>query len=182
MLSLIRTANLTRLSGLVAVLLVAAACSSSGGATTAPTTAATAAASAAPTAAASSAPSEAASEAPSAAAGGAYTLTIVTSATVGKYLSGEDGKTLYVFSPDSTPNKSTCTGSCATNWPPFTLDPGETAVAGAGVTGTIATFARDDGSTQVSYNGKPLYYFANDKAAGDTNGQGIAGKWKVAAP
>ena len=183
MLISIRTTNFSRASGLVAALLAAAACSSSGGASAAPTAAApTAAESMAPSAAASSAPSEAASAAPSAAAGGAYTLTIVTSATVGKYLSGEDGKTLYEFSADSTPNKSACTGSCATNWPPFVLDTGETAVAGAGVTGTIATFARDDGSTQVSYNGKPLYYFANDKAAGDTNGQGIAGKWKVAAP
>ena len=182
MLTSIRTANVTRFSGLVAALLVATACSSGGGASTALTAVPTAAESAAPTAAASSAPSEAASAAPSAAAGGAYTLTIVTSATVGKYLSGEDGKTLYVFSPDSTPNKSTCTGACATTWPPFALDTGETAVAGAGVTGTIATFARDDGSTQVSYNGKPLYYFANDKAAGDTNGQGVAGKWTVAAP
>lgn len=180
MFSSIRTTNFSRASGLVAVLLVAAACSSGGGASSAPTAAAsTAAESTAPSAAPAS---EAASEAPSAAAGGAYTLTVVTSATVGKYLSGEDGKTLYVFSPDSTPNKSTCTGACATNWPPFALDTGETAVAGTGVTGTIATFARDDGSTQVSYNGKPLYYFANDKAAGDTNGQGVAGKWTVAAP
>ena len=184
MLISIRFTNFSRASGLVAALLVAAGCSSGGGASSAPTAAAptaaasTAAESAAPSAAAAS---EAASAAPSAASG-AYTLTIVTSATVGKYLSGEDGKTLYEFSVDSTPNKSACTGSCATNWPPFVLDTGETAVAGAGVTGTIATFARDDGSTQVSYNGKPLYYFANDKAAGDTNGQGIAGKWKVAAP
>ena len=97
MLTSIRTANVTRFSGLVAALLVATACSSGGGASTAPTAAPTAAESAAPTAAASSAPSEAASAGPSAAAGGAYTLTIVTSATVGKYLSGEDGKTWGAF-------------------------------------------------------------------------------------
>ena len=177
MLTSIRPGNLIRFSGLVTALLVAAACSSGGGATAAPTTAA---ASAAPPAA-TSAPSEAASAAPSAAAGGALTLTVATSATAGKYLAGADGKTLYVFSPD-TPNKSACTGSCATNWPPLTVAAGGSAPTATGATGTIATFARDDGSTQVSYNGKPLYYFANDKAAGDTNGQGVAGKWTVAAP
>jgi predicted lipoprotein with Yx(FWY)xxD motif len=178
MLSSIRSTNLTRASGLVAAMLVAAACSSGGGATAAPSAAA---ASAAPPAAASSAPSEAASAAPSAAAGGALTLTVATSATAGKYLAGADGKTLYVFSPD-TPNKSACSGSCATNWPPLTVAAGGSAPTATGATGTLATFARDDGTTQVSYNGKPLYYFANDKAAGDTNGQGVAGKWTVAAP
>jgi predicted lipoprotein with Yx(FWY)xxD motif len=173
----------TRVFALVSALLVAAACSSSGGATTAPTTATAPSTEPAPTAPSSAPASTEASSAPSEAAGGAYTLTVVsTNATVGDYLSGEDGKTLYTFSPDSAPNKSTCTGDCATNWPPFVLEPGETAVAGAGVSGTIATFARDDGSTQVSYNGKPLYYFAGDKAAGDTAGQGIGGKWFAAKP
>ena len=173
MLSPFRTT--TRVSGLVVALLVVAACSSGGGASTAPTTSAAPPASTAP----SSAPASAeASAAPSEAAGGSYTLTVVsTNATVGAYLAGEDGKTLYTFTPDSAPNKSTCNGDCATNWPPLVE-----AVAGTGVSGTIATFARDDGSNQVSYNGKPLYYFAGDKAAGDTNGQGVGGKWFVAKP
>ena len=183
MLNSIRTTNFSRASGLVAALLVAAACSSGGGASSAPTAAPpTAAESTAPSAApASEAASAAPSAAPSAAAGGALTLTVATSATAGKYLAGADGKTLYVFSPD-TANKSACTGSCATNWPPLTVAAGGSAPTATGATGTLATFARDDGTTQVSYNGKPLYYFANDKAAGDTNGQGVAGKWTVAAP
>ena len=178
MLSPFRTT--TRVFGLVMALLVAAACSSGGGASTAPTTSAAPPASTAP----SSAPASAeASAAPSEAAGGSYTLTVVsTNATVGAYLAGEDGKTLYTFTPDSAPNKSTCNGDCASSWPPFTLDTGETAVAGTGVSGTIATFARDDGTTQVSYNGKPLYYFGGDKAAGDTAGQGLGGKWFAAKP
>jgi len=170
----------TRVLGLATALLVAAACSSGGGASTAPTTSAAPPASTAP----SSAPASAeASSAPSEAAGGAYTLTVVsTNATIGDYLAGEDGKTLYTFTPDTAPNKSTCSGDCATSWPAFTLDTGETAVAGTGVSGAIATFARDDGTTQVSYNGKPLYYFAGDKAAGDTAGQGLGGKWFAAKP
>lgn len=173
----------TRVVGLASALLIATACSSGGGATTAPTTATVPSTAPASTAPSSAPASTEASSAPSEAAGSPYTLTIVsTNATVGDYLAGEDGKTVYTFSPDSAPDKSTCTGDCATNWPPFVLEPGETAVAGAGVTGTVATFARDDGSTQVSYNGKPLYYFAGDKAAGDTAGQGIGGKWFAAKP
>jgi predicted lipoprotein with Yx(FWY)xxD motif len=174
----------TRVLGLVAILLIAAACSSSGGASAPPATASVAPSSApASTEASPAAASEVPSSEPSEAAGGAYELTVVKNATLGDFLAGEDGMTLYTFSPDATPNKSTCNGDCATTWPPFALDSGETATAGSGVSGTIASFARDDGSTQVSYNGKPLYYFANDKAAGDTNGEGAAnGKWHVAKP
>ena len=172
--------HVTRVAGLVGTLILAAACSSGGGATTAPTTAPV---STAPSAAPASLPASAApSAAPSEAAGGSYELTVAKSASLGDYVAGEDGMTLYTFDPDTAPNKSTCNGDCATTWPPFVLETGETATAGAGISGTIATFARDDGSTQVSYNGKPVYYFKNDKAAGDTNGEGVAGKWHVVKP
>ena len=165
-----------RAVGLVAVLLIAAACSSTGGAS-APASVAASAPPPASTEASVAPPSEDASSAPSEAAGGSVTLTVVKNATLGDFLAGADGMTLYAFTPDATPGKSTCNGDCATNWPPLVE-----AVAGTGVSGTIATFARDDGSNQVSYNGKPLYYFAGDKAAGDTNGQGVGGKWFVAKP
>jgi hypothetical protein len=52
--------------------------------------------------------------------------------------------------------------------------------AGSGVTGTLGTFARADGSLQVTYGGRALYYFASDKQAGDTTGQGVGGVWFVA--
>ena len=173
----------SRVLGLGAMLVLAAACSSSGGASATPAAPSVAPSTAPASTEPSTAPaSEAPSAAPSEAAGEEYKLTIVKNATLGDYLAGEDGKTLYTFTPDTAPNKSTCNGDCASSWPPFTLDTGETAVAGTGVSGTIATFARDDGTTQVSYNGKPLYYFAGDKAAGDTNGQGVGGKWFVAKP
>ncbi len=70
---------------------------------------------------------------------------------------------------------------CPTNWPAFTLDAGETLAAGEGVTGVVGTFARSDGTMQVAYDGRPLYYFAGDKAAADVNGQGKGGVWFVAA-
>lgn len=105
------------------------------------------------------------------------------SAAVGAYLTGEDGMTLYTFKPDAAAaGKSTCNGDCATAWPPFILEDGETAVPGDGVSGSIATITRDDNSQQVTYNGAPLYYFSQDKSAGDTTGQGKSGVWFVAAP
>ncbi len=105
----------------------------------------------------------------------------VGNGAVGAYLTGKDGKTLYVFTPDSA-NKSTCTDQCATNWPPFTVPAGTTPKADSAVTGTLSTFARADGTQQVAINGLPLYYFVKDTKAGETNGQGVGGKWFVATP
>jgi predicted lipoprotein with Yx(FWY)xxD motif len=57
------------------------------------------------------------------------------------------------------------------------------AMAGEGVDATLlGTITRDDGSTQVTYNGWPLYYFHEDVAAGDTNGQGVEGVWFLVSP
>lgn len=120
------------------------------------------------------------SASPAAGGGEAYTINASTT-DLGTFLTGEDGKTLYYFAKDTAPGASTCTGDCATNWPALTVDSADTLAAGNGVTGVLATFARADGSTQVSYDGRPLYYFAADKAAGDTNGQGKGGVWAVAS-
>ena len=133
-------------------------------------------------AAGSQAPAASAAASP-AASTGATTYTIATATASGKtFLTGENGKSLYEFSKDST-NTTACTASgCTSNWPAFTLDPGEKAVAGLYVTGTVGTFTRSDNSaTQVSYNGKPLYYFAGDAKAGDTNGSSIP-NWGLATP
>lgn len=113
---------------------------------------------------------------------GAKTYVVnASSGSIGAYLTGEDGRTLYTFKPDSA-NTSTCTESCAQTWPQFVVTADDTLKAGSGVTGTLTTFARPDGTTQVAYNGAPLYYFKSDTKAGDTNGQGMSGSWFVAAP
>src|SRR5262245_30899754 len=175
----------TRTASIVLTTLLIAACSGSGSGTTAPS------ASAAPSAAASSAaPSAAASGSAeasgSAAAGGEeYEIKAATAAAIpGKFLTGEDGRTLYIFKKDTQGDgKSTCKGDCAAKWPPFTLDGDEQATAGDGVTGSkISMITRDDGSKQVAYDGWPLYYFASDSAAGDVNGQGVGSVWFVATP
>ncbi len=114
------------------------------------------------------------------AAGEAHTVNVATT-DLGTFLTGEDGKTLYYFANDTAPGVSTCEGGCITNWPLFTVEEGDTVVAGEGVTGVLATFPRADGTMQVSYDGRPLYYFAGDQAAGDVNGQGRGDVWYVAA-
>ncbi len=166
-----------------AAIVFVAACSSTGAsATLAPATAAPATAAPATAAPASVAPaSAAASVAASTAAGEAYEVDIATVAA-GKTLTGEDGKTLYIFKKDTTPGKSVCNGDCATNWPPFLTTAADTIKAGAGVTGTLATIKRDDGTDQVTYNGAPVYYFAGDSKAGDSAGQGVGNIWFIAAP
>ena len=107
-----------------------------------------------------------------------YSVDLHQDAALGSFLVGEDGKTLYLLTKD--PNgSSSCTGNCAKTWPPFTLEANESAVAGSGVTGTIATIKRPDGSTQVAINGVPLYYYSGDSVAGDTQGEGSNNVWFV---
>jgi hypothetical protein len=76
-------------------------------------------------------------------------------------------------------------GACVSAWPLLSVSQGGTATGASGVGGTVATFVRSDGSTQVSHDGRALYYFAGDSAAGDTNGEGIVsfgGTWRLARP
>ncbi len=105
---------------------------------------------------------------------GSPTIGTATSATLGAYLTGPNGLTLYIKTSD-TANTSTCTGACLSSWPALTVTAGQNAVAGTGVTGALGTFTRADGTTQVTYNGLPLYYWVSDTKAGDTTGQGIGG-------
>ena len=174
-----------RMLSMAAIAMIAVgACSSAAtpAPTAAPPTAAPATAAPATSAPATAAPASSAPASPSEAAGETYTLTVVSGAgALGKYLTGEDGKTLYIFKNDTPGDgKSSCYDACASNWPPMILDDGEKAVAGAGASGKIDTITRTDGKKQVTYNGAPLYYFAADTAAGDTKGQGLNNKWFVA--
>ncbi len=92
----------------------------------------------------------------------------------GTYLTGEDGRTLYFFAKDTTPGVSACNDkACVEEWPPYLLTADEVIVPADGVTGVVATITREDGTTQVTYDGRPLYYFKDDAVAGDATGQGI---------
>jgi predicted lipoprotein with Yx(FWY)xxD motif len=107
-----------------------------------------------------------------------------SSATLGSFLVGPNGLTLYTLSSE-TSTGSVCTGGCLTNWPALVVAPGGSVSGPARATGTFSTFTRaDNSSTQVALNSHPLYYFAGDSAAGQTNGEGLAafgGTWHVAA-
>jgi predicted lipoprotein with Yx(FWY)xxD motif len=160
----------------VAVAAIVAACSSGSGATTAPSVAA-------PTTAASEAP---ASEAPSASAAaspaaGAISLAVGDS-SLGKIIVDGAGKTLYMFTPDEA-GTPTCYDQCAGNWPPLKADDAAAVKVGAGLDQSkVSVVDRTDGGKQVKYGEYTLYYFANDAAAGDVNGQGLNDKWYVVGP
>jgi predicted lipoprotein with Yx(FWY)xxD motif len=99
---------------------------------------------------------------------------------LGSFLVDDKGMTLYLFTKD-TPNTSNCYDKCATAWPPL-LTSGKTG-AGDGVDASkLGTTTRTDGTTQVTYNGWPLYYYVKDKAAGDVTGQDVGGVWYVISP
>jgi predicted lipoprotein with Yx(FWY)xxD motif len=141
-------------AGLAALALTVSACGSSGSSSS--TAASTPAAPA----------SSAAASASSAAAGGST----VSQTTVGgqQVLTDSKGDVLYWFVPDTT-TESKCEGSCLTFWPAVAGP----VTAGSGVTGTLGTITRSDGSKQASYDGHPLYTFAGDKAPGQNKGNGI---------
>ena len=101
----------------------------------------------------------------------------VRDTSLGKILVDSQGRSLYLFKKD-TGTKSTCNGSCAIAWPPFTTS--GTPQAGTGTKASlIATSTRTDGKDQVTYNGHPLYRYSGDSASGQTNGQGVGGIWYV---
>lgn len=129
---------------------------------------------------ASTTPSTSASASSSASATGASAALNTASSTLGPILVDGTGRVLYLFEAD-TSSKSTCSGSCAAAWPPL-LTSG-TPTGGQGVKANLlGTTTRSDGTTQVTYNGHPLYYYAGDSKAGDMNGQDISqfgAKWYV---
>lgn len=106
----------------------------------------------------------------------ASTATVSTGSTsLGEVVVDGAGMTLYVFGPDNQ-GDSTCYDECAANWPPMAGD----ATAGAGIDAALlGTSTRTDGTTQATYNGWPLYHFAQDSAPGDTLGQGQLDVWYV---
>jgi predicted lipoprotein with Yx(FWY)xxD motif len=117
--------------------------------------------------AATAAPTTIAAQAP-----GGVTVAVASS-RFGDILVDGDGRTLYAFTKDKG-DQSACSGGCATNWPALT----GTATAGTGVQASLlSTSMRADGKSQVTYGGKPLYYFAGDAKPGDTNGQGVGNVW-----
>jgi predicted lipoprotein with Yx(FWY)xxD motif len=113
---------------------------------------------------------------------GLQTIGIAVAETdAGPSLVGPDGKTLYIFTQD-TDGTSTCTGDCAAAWPPLTVEAGAEIEGGDGVIGELGIIERDDGTSQVTYEGMPLYFFAQDAEPGDATGEGVNNVWFIASP
>ncbi len=112
-----------------------------------------------------------------------FALGIDGTTELGSYLIAFNGQTVYTYAPDTdTPGKSSCTGTCATNWPPYIVPAGSRLNLEAGVAGTIGTIVRADGTAQITYKGQPLYFYIKDTMSGDTKGQGVGGVWYVVKP
>ena len=114
------------------------------------------------------------------ATGSAATVNLGSNSKFGSFLVDGKGISLYLYTKDS-PNMPTCYNSCAKAWPPL-LTTGKP-VAGTGVDiSKFGTVTRTDGTTQVTYNGWPLYYYAKDQQPGDTVGQGVGSVWYLVSP
>ena len=117
------------------------------------------------------------------AASGSVAVVKVRATSLGSTLVASNGNTLYMFAHD-TGTKSTCSGMCATYWPPLVTTGKPKAGSGAHAA-LLGTTHRADGKLQVTYHGHPLYFFANDKKAGATSGEGVkafGAKWFALSP
>lgn len=124
----------------------------------------------------------AAAPGPASAVVAAPTVKISDSATLGKILTSDTGKTLYIYKNDVVGSgRSAVSGQLAVAWPPLTIASGNPAKP-AGLSGELGVITRDDGSKQVTYNGAPLYFFAQDANPGDVNGQARGNVWFVINP
>lgn len=92
---------------------------------------------------------------------------------VGGMASSKPGFTLYTFDNDLGTSGSACNGGCTDTWMPLTVSDDEASGLAAG----LSSIERSDGSMQVTFQGRPLYFFANDTAAGDANGDEVNNIW-----
>ena len=116
-----------------------------------------------------------------------YEVTTGTVDGLGTVLVDGKGITVYMFANDVRDAPSRCYDICAIQWPPVVLPPNVTRpVAGPGIQESLlGTATRSDGSTQVTYNGWPLYVWPPDRAPGQATGQALTnagGLWYVLSP
>jgi predicted lipoprotein with Yx(FWY)xxD motif len=107
------------------------------------------------------------------------TLTVRSSA-YGKILFDGRGFVLYAFTKDAK-NRSNCFGDCARAWPPY-IARGALRVGSGLDQAKLGTTKRPDGSRQVTYGGRPLYYYVGDDSVGEIRCQNVyeyGGLWLV---
>ncbi|MGX1750711.1 COG4315 family predicted lipoprotein [Glutamicibacter protophormiae] len=132
---------------------------------------------ASPSAGAQSSPVSSAPAQSSPSSGMQATSLALADSSLGKIVVDGKGMTVYQFDTDTKgADSSACSGPCKDQWPAV---PGGTDVTVDGVTGKTGTITGVNGESQLTLNGWPLYYFAGDKKAGDTAGQGVKDVWWV---
>ena len=106
-----------------------------------------------------------------------------TKRSVGTYLTNASGRALYIWVKDGK-GRSQCHGGCTALWPPL-ITKGAPKAAGGARGGDLGTTSRPDGREQVTYTGRPLYYYAGDTRPGTTRGNGsdsFGAKWWLISP
>jgi predicted lipoprotein with Yx(FWY)xxD motif len=116
--------------------------------------------------------------------GPTYEVKVKDISGLGPVLVDGQGIALYLYQTDRRGSPSRCYGICSVQWPPDTLPTGVSRpVAGPGVVPRLlGTAPRTDGTTQISYNGWPLYFWPPDRTPGTATGQGLTnagGLWYV---
>jgi predicted lipoprotein with Yx(FWY)xxD motif len=101
----------------------------------------------------------------------------IADTSAGSILVDDGGRTLYMFTADID-GASTCYGGCETTWPPAPSG----LASGEDITATLGETTRDDGSMQLTVNGRPVYTYSGDQVPGDVTGQGVGGAWFVIGP
>lgn len=107
------------------------------------------------------------------------TVKVASGNPLGRILTDEQGLTLYIFKNDVANSGKSAAEGLTASWPPLVLTT-SAPIAPGDLVGDLGMITRTDGTKQVTYRGLPLYYYAGDKAPGDTNGEGVAGLWSAA--
>lgn len=106
-----------------------------------------------------------------------YDLQLTENETYGTIMTDGNGNSLYFFTRDAG-TTSLCQDACIQNWPIFNA--GSLYVSAGLNPDDFGSIERADGMVQTTFKGWPLYYFVNDNAPGDVNGEGIINAWYVA--
>ncbi|MDX8143192.1 hypothetical protein SK854_13780 [Lentzea sp. BCCO 10_0061] len=111
------------------------------------------------------------------------TLQVVQGASIGDLVADREAYTLYRYEKDVTsPPRSSCNDpECTLVWPPLLAPVGQFDLKGVDKA-LVGTMKRDDGTTQVTLAGRPLYRYVDDEQAGDAKGNGLDGQWFAVAP
>jgi len=104
------------------------------------------------------------------------TINVMTGSSGSAYLVDGSGRPLYTYTKDvANSGASTVSGGLLNAWPALSAQAGQQPTAAPNATGAVGTITRQDGSTQVTYNGWPLYSFVRDTAMAAPTGDGVAG-------